>query len=239
MKITNKIRISLLFLGIICTLNLTAFALQGINSHKNFHLKHELTLLQESQLNTYLEKQLVLYYIQLYTKDKELPRLLKRSKPLLKHVISELKKRNLPKELALLPIVESSYQPLAVSNKGATGIWQISYVAGKRYGLIENNSNKHIDYRSDIAASTKAALSYLEFLYKRFNNDWLLALAAYNAGEGRISRAIKKNIFIGKNTNYWSLTLPKETINYVPKLLALSIIFNNPQEYGFDSLDLF
>ena len=181
-------------------------------------------------------QKLISYYIHAYSKDNQLAKLINRSKYFLQHVIMELKKRNLPKELALLPIVESAYRPLAVSNKGAYGIWQISYITGKRYGLIctKEDLRSERDPRSDLKASTNAALTYLEFLYERFDNDWLLALAAYNAGEGRISRAIKSNKFIGKNTDYWTLCLPKQTKHYIPKLLALSIIFNNPKQFGLD-----
>jgi membrane-bound lytic murein transglycosylase D len=181
-------------------------------------------------------QKLISYYIHAYSKDNQLSKLIKRSKYFLQHVITELKKRNLPKELALLPIIESAYQPSAMSNKGAYGIWQISYITGKRYGLIYTRQDLRStkDSRSDLIASTNAALNYLEFLYERFDNDWLLALAAYNAGEGRISRAIKNNKYIGKNANYWTLPLPKQTKHYVPKLLALSIIFNNPKQFGLD-----
>lgn len=236
MKNINKLRFLLLFLGLGMTLNLTASGLYNIKTNSTYYPGSHSTIMICPKLNTYLEKEknLISFYIKQYIKNKELSRLLKRSQHLLKYVLLQLKSRNLPKELALLPIVESSYQPLAVSNKGATGIWQISYVTGKRYGLINKDKNNYIDYRYDITESTKAALTYLEFLYKNFNNDWLLALAAYNAGEGRISHAIKKNIFTEKDINYWSLTLPKETTHYLPKLLALAIIFNEPQKYGLD-----
>ncbi len=182
------------------------------------------------------DQKLVSYYIHAYSKDNQLSKLINRSKYFLQHIIIELKKRNLPKELALLPVIESAYRPTALSNKGAYGIWQISYVTGKRYGLIykKQDSRSNLDSRSDLKASTNAALTYLEFLYDKFDKDWLLALAAYNAGEGRISRAIKHNQFVGKNTDFWDLHLPKQTKHYVPKLLALFIIFNNPQQFGLE-----
>jgi membrane-bound lytic murein transglycosylase D len=173
---------------------------------------------------------LITYYIRAYSKGNQLSKIIKKSKYLVQHILKELKKRNLPTELALLPIIESTYRPFAISNKGAYGIWQISYITGKRYGLIYANH----DFRTDLTASTDAALTYLEFLYKKFNNDWLLALAAYNAGEGRISGAIKKNKLLSKNANYWELGLPEQTKHYVPKLLALSIIFNNPECFGLE-----
>ena len=175
-------------------------------------------------------KKLVSYYIRAYSRGNQLSKIIKRSEHFFKHIMMELEKRNLPKELALIPIVESSYKPLAISNRGAFGIWQISYSTGKRYGLI----HPHQDARTDLKASTNAALSYLEFLYEKFDNDWLLALAAYNAGEGRISKAIKKNKFIGGGTDYWALNLPQQTKHYVPKLLALSIIFEDPEAFGLD-----
>lgn len=175
---------------------------------------------------------LISYYIRFYLKGNQLPKLISRSKYFLQYILIELKKRNLPVELALLPIIESTYRPGAISNKGAYGIWQISYVTGKRYGLIYANQ----DSRTDLTASTNAALKYLEFLYKKFDKDWLLALAAYNAGEGRISKAIKNNKNLGKDANYWTLSLPEQTKHYVPKLLALSIIFNNPDHFGLESI---
>lgn len=168
---------------------------------------------------------LIHYYIAKYYKDSQLPGKIRKSANYLQYILIELKKRNLPVELALLPIIESSCQLCAVSKQGAYGIWQISYNTGKRYGLIFAKK----DIRNDLIASTNAALNYLEFLYKKFNKDWLLALAAYNAGEGRISKAINHNKFIGENTNFWNLNLPKETKHYVPKLIALAIIFSNTE----------
>lgn len=175
---------------------------------------------------------LISYYILFYLKDNQLTKIINRSKHFLHYILTELKKKNLPSELALLPIIESTYRPQAISNKGASGIWQISYVTGKRYGVVDSSK----DDRADLYASTQVALKYLEFLYKRFDQDWLLALAAYNAGEGRISQAIKRNQSVGKSTNYWDLNLPSQTQHYVPKLLALSIIFNNPEQFGLESL---
>ncbi len=231
-KISTNIKIfSVLFMTIYCY-QVIAMQLPKSINNSSYKLHLPSSIIDDVYDEAYVEQKLVAYYIRSYLKGNELYKLIKRSKPFLKHVIAELEKRNLPKELALLPIVESAYRPLAVSNKGATGIWQISYVAGKRYGLIYSNGTQ--DYRYDLAASTNAALSYLEFLYEKFDNDWLLAIAAYNAGEGRISRAIKNNKFLGENTDYWALRLPKETRHYIPKLLALSIIFKDPKKFGLD-----
>lgn len=231
----KKIKILLFFLGAVYFCQSSGMQLFKSVKRRKYNNNAYSSIVDDNYYDAYSEKKLVSYYINLYLKGKELYRLIQRSKPFLEHVIKELDKRNLPRELALLPIVESEYRPLAVSSAGATGIWQISYVTGKRYGLIYSlNNNTHHDHRHDLTASTNAALSYLEFLYEKFNNDWLLALAAYNAGEGRVSRAIKNNKFIGENTNYWSLPLPKETRNYIPKLLALSIIFKDPKKFGLD-----
>ncbi|RDE24198.1 LysM peptidoglycan-binding domain-containing protein [Motiliproteus coralliicola] len=145
------------------------------------------------------------------------------------YVLEQVISRGMPAELALLPIVESAYDPFAYSHGRAAGPWQFIPMTAKRFKL------KHswwYDGRRDIQASTKAALDYLELLNKRFDGDWLLALAAYNAGGGNVSKAIRKNRERNKPTDFWSLKLPKETSAYVPKLLALAKLFDNPQAYG-------
>ena len=139
--------------------------------------------------------------------------------PYLPHIVEQIEQRNMPGELALLPMIESSFNPHAISHMGATGIWQLGATTGKRYGL---NQNGWYDERKDVVAATNAALSYLEYLHKEFNGDWFLALAAYNAGEGRVKRAINHNLAQNKPTDFWSLPLPNETKNFVPKLLALA-----------------
>ncbi len=136
-----------------------------------------------------------------------------------KYITEQIKERNLPKELAWLPLVESNFNPEAVSNKGAAGLWQFMPATGKQYGLKQTSS---LDERKDLKASTKAALTHLEYLHKKFDRDWNLALAAYNAGEGTIEKAIKKNKKAGKATNFWSLRLSKETCEYVPKFIGIS-----------------
>ena len=123
----------------------------------------------------------------------------------------------MPLEIALLPIVESAFDPFAYSHGAASGMWQIIGDTGKRFGL---KNNWWYDGRRDVVASTHAALDYLQFLHKHFKGDWLHALAAYNSGEGRVGRAIKKNRKLGKATDFWSLKLPAETRDYVPKLLS-------------------
>lgn len=157
--------------------------------------------------------------------------------PYLKHIVEQLEKRNMPGELALLPMIESSFNPNARSYMGATGLWQLAASTGKRYGLKQSAWH---DPRKDVAAATNAALSYLQFLHGEFDGDWFLALAAYNAGEGRVKRAIKHNLAQNKSTDFWSLPLPKETKNYVPKLLALASLVKhaNMHEIEFANLRL-
>lgn len=152
-----------------------------------------------------------------------------RSEPFIAFVVDELDRAGFPLELALLPIVESSYDPFAYSHSHAVGLWQFIPSTGKAYGLEQD---RWYDGRRDIIDSTQAAISYLSYLQERFNGDWLLALAAYNSGEGTVSRAIAKNLKAGKGTDFWSLSLPRETRNYVPQLMALAAIVNDPESYG-------
>jgi len=158
-----------------------------------------------------------------------LDRTFKRSARYMYFIVEEILKRDLPMELALLPFVESAYDPFAYSHGRASGLWQFIPGTGKIYGL---NQSWWYDGRRDVPASTKAALDYLSYLNKRFDGDWLHALAAYNSGSGRVSKAIRKNKKLGKKTDFWSLKLPKETKAYVPKLLALSKLVLNPEGYG-------
>nr|WP_252272969.1 LysM peptidoglycan-binding domain-containing protein [Pseudomonas subflava] len=145
------------------------------------------------------------------------------------YVVERLEERDMPMELALLPVIESAYNPYAYSRSHAVGIWQFIPSTGRYFNLRQTN---WYDGRRDITASTNAALNYLGRLHDMFNGDWLLALAAYNAGEGTVSRAIERNQRLGLPTDYWNLPLPKETQDYVPKLLALSQIIMSPEAYG-------
>jgi membrane-bound lytic murein transglycosylase D len=151
--------------------------------------------------------------------------------PYLYFVVNELAKNNIPMEIALLPIVESHYDPFAYSPGRASGLWQFIPSTGKRFGLTQDWWQ---DERRDTIASTGSAIQYLLYLHNRFDNDWLLALAAYNAGQGNVSKAIRKNKQNGKPTDFWSLKLPKETQHYVPKLLAWKDIIENPAKYNID-----
>ncbi len=152
-----------------------------------------------------------------------------RAAPFLYFITEEVNKRNMPGEIALLPIIESSFRPRAYSSMKASGLWQFVPATGRSFGLKQN---WWYDGRRDVYHSTLAALTYLQQLNKYYKGDWLLALAAYNAGAGNINKAIKKNLKKGKAIDYWSLSLPKETYKYIPKLLAISQIVQNQQALG-------
>jgi len=158
-----------------------------------------------------------------------LDRIADRGSRYLYYIIEEVEHREMPGEIALLPIIESAFQPFAYSPSHASGIWQFIPATGERYGLKQN---WWYDGRRDIQASTKAALDYLQYLHHRLNGDWLLAVAAYNAGEGNVEQAVERNRSAGKPVDFWSLDLPKETLGYVPRLLALASIVQNPTKYG-------
>ncbi|MCP4979015.1 MAG: LysM peptidoglycan-binding domain-containing protein [Gammaproteobacteria bacterium] len=161
-----------------------------------------------------------------------LQRVMERARPILPFVLDELEKRNLPSELALLPIVESAYQAFAYSHGRASGMWQIIPSTGRFLGLKQN---WWYDGRRDIIESTHAAISYLDSLAKQFDGDWELALAAYNAGPGKIRNAVRYNKKRKRKTDFWHLTkIRNETRAYVPKLFALKKIFTNPDKYQLD-----
>lgn len=151
-----------------------------------------------------------------------------RSSPYMFYIVESLEERKMPLELALLPMIESAYDPLAYSRSHASGLWQFIPSTGRHFKLKQSH---WYDARRDIMASTQAALDYLQYLNNMFDGDWMLALAAYNAGEGTVGRAIKRNIERGLPTDYWNLNLPEETQGYVPKLLAVSQLINAPDAY--------
>ncbi|WP_312629354.1 murein transglycosylase D [Scandinavium sp.] len=152
-----------------------------------------------------------------------------RAEPYMYWIAGQVKKRNMPMELVLLPIVESAFDPHATSGANAAGIWQIIPSTGRNYGLKQTRA---YDARRDVVASTTAALDMMQRLNKMFDGDWLLTVAAYNSGEGRVMKAVKANRSRGKPTDFWSLSLPQETKIYVPKMLALSDILKNSKRYG-------
>jgi membrane-bound lytic murein transglycosylase D len=165
-------------------------------------------------------------FIKQYTKEESynLIKFSEHASPYLYHIVQLIEERGLPPELALLPIIESEYRPTATSNRGASGIWQLAPLTGRLYGLKQD---QWYDGRKDIDAATKVALNYLQYLYETFDHDWLLALAAYNCGDGRVAAAIRANKKLGKPTDYWSLKLPQETMYFVPKFLSLVYLIKN------------
>ncbi|MBA6341623.1 LysM peptidoglycan-binding domain-containing protein [Colwellia sp. MB02u-10] len=157
-----------------------------------------------------------------------LNRVAKRAEPFLHYIVEALEANDIPIEIALLPIVESAFDPFAYSHGRASGMWQFIPGTGKRFGMKQN---WWFDGRRDIVASTQGAIEYLTYLNKFFDGDWMLALAAYNSGEGRVRRAVRKNKKKNLPTDFWSLDLPRETRAYVPKLLALADIVKRSEEF--------
>ena len=162
------------------------------------------------------------------TRPDYIARMTERSKKYLYHVVEELEARKMPTELALLPFIESAFNPQAVSSAKAAGMWQFIPSTGRDYSLKQNTFR---DDRRDVQASTRAALDYLQKLYGMFG-DWQLALAAYNWGEGSVGRAIAKNQKLGLPTTYSDLKMPNETRYYVPKLQAVKNIVSNPEQFN-------
>ena len=163
------------------------------------------------------------------TRPDFLDRTFRRGARYLHYIVGEIEKRGLPMELALLPVVESAFNPVAYSRSRASGLWQFIPSSGKHYGLEQN---WWIDERRDVIESTNAALTYLEYLNRYFNGDWFLAIAAYNGGEGNVRAAIERNRRAGRPTDFFSLDLKPETRDYVPKLLAVRRLVGNPDLFG-------
>lgn len=162
-------------------------------------------------------------------------RIQQRAEPYLYFILNEVEDKQLPGELALLPAVESAFLPQAYSSSKAAGLWQFIPSTGRFFGLKQN---WWYDGRRDVVASTRAATRYLKELSAEFDNDWLLALASYNAGKGNIRKAIRKNDEQELETDYWSLKLRPETMNYVPRLLAIAKIFADPEQYNITLHDV-
>lgn len=175
-------------------------------------------------------------YIQSYSaKPGYMALLTERSSGYLPTILQEVKRRGLPTEIALLPFVESGFNTRAYSQAHAAGLWQFIPGTARRYGL---KVSKRYDARYNWRLSTNAALNYLVDLNRRFKGDWLLSLAAYNCGERRVERAIARNRARGLPTDFWHLKLPKETRNYVPRLLAYKEIFSYPKVYGVNVVSI-
>ena len=160
-----------------------------------------------------------------------LDRTFKRGSRYLYYIVTELERRNMPLELALLPVVESAFNPVAYSRSRASGLWQFIPSTGKHYGLKQN---WWVDERRDVLMSTNAALDYLQRLHDFFDGDWYLAIAAYNGGEGTVKSAMQRNANAGRPTDFWSLDLRPETRDYVPKLLAIRRIVGDPSAFGLE-----
>ena len=163
-----------------------------------------------------------------------LARMIGRSSHFLFHVVAEVEKRGMPAEIALLPMIESAYNPVAYSKADASGMWQFIASTGKHYGLRQS---WWYDGRRDVIEATEAALEYLDKLHGMFG-DWSLALAAYNCGEGAVRRAIERNRARGLPTHYEALTLPTETREYVPKLIAVKNLISDPAQHGLTIEDI-
>lgn len=156
----------------------------------------------------------------------DLEKITQQAKPYLYHILQEIKKRNLPGELALIPMIESEYDPFVKSSAGAAGLWQLMPHTSVELGIPKS---WWVDGRRSIGPSTDAALNYLAYLHQFFHGNWKLAVAAYDSGPSRVSRAVKHN---GKKSHFWSLSLPHETKAYIPHLLALSEIIQHPARYN-------
>lgn len=179
------------------------------------------------ELSDESDRNAVRRWVQFYSSRPELlAKVAENARPFLWHVVEEIEARDMPMELALLPFVESGYNPTAYSYAHASGMWQFMPYTARRFGLRED---WWYDGRRDALRSTDAALDYLAWLYNRYG-DWLLALAAYNAGEGRVDRALAES----PQADYWGLDLPRETENYVPKLLALKELLVEAPCFAFD-----
>ncbi|MDD1610090.1 MAG: transglycosylase SLT domain-containing protein [Methylococcaceae bacterium] len=200
--------------------------LKTAQSHKNTVWERLLSLYSlpeidndrvERQLNWYLDHPAYIARIQ------------QRAEPYLHLILDEIEANNIPGELALLPVVESAFIPDAYSKADASGLWQFIPDTGKLYGLEQNS---WYDGRRDILDSTQAATAFLKDLGETFNGDWMLALASYNWGKGNVWKAIEKNENMSLPTDYWSLDMPKETADYVPRLIAIAKLFANADAYG-------
>jgi membrane-bound lytic murein transglycosylase D len=195
------------------------------NSHNNLWV----AIREDFQLNHYANNPEVQAQLNWFMHNQDyLDRTARRAAPYMYYIYQAVKARNLPSELVLLPIIESAYNPFVSSPMGAAGLWQIEPGTAHTFGLREDF---WYDGRRDVTASTNAALDYLSYLQNYFGGDWLLAIAAYDTGEGNVESSIHRNARSGLPTDYWSLSLAQETEAYVPRLLALAIIISDPKDY--------
>jgi len=179
-----------------------------------------------------IDRKRVQQEIDWYKRNPEyIDRVAKRAARHMYYIVEQLEARNLPLEIALLPIVESAYDPFAYSHGRASGLWQFIPATARLYKI---RIDWWYDGRRDVPDSTEAAIQYLEKLYTLLNDDWLLALAAYNSGQGNIGNSIRRNKRAGKPVDFWSLKVLRETRSYVPRLLAISELIANPAKYGIE-----
>ncbi len=188
------------------------------------------------RLDRHVDQPAVEDYVAYFSRNEAyMSRVTERSRRYIFHVAELLDEANLPAELALLPIVESAYDPFAYSHARASGMWQFIPATARHFGLDEN---WWYDGRRDVDESTRAAIKYFSYLSERFDGDWELALAAYNAGEGTVRRSIERNKRRGLGTTFWDLKLPRETKRYVPQLLALAEVVSRPDYYHVPLFDV-
>jgi membrane-bound lytic murein transglycosylase D len=182
------------------------------------------------KLEDYAERHAVEQQLRWYAANPEyLQRSFARADHYLYQIVTQLEQRGMPLELALLPLVESAFEPYAYSRARAAGLWQFIPGTGSRFGLKQD---WWYDGRRDVVESTRAALDYLQYLHDEFDGDWLLAIAAYNCGEANVERAVRANRAAGRSIEFWDLKLPAETRAYVPKLLAMKQLVTQPDLYG-------
>jgi membrane-bound lytic murein transglycosylase D len=181
------------------------------------------------ELSSSDDKKEVIEHTEWITKNPTyIKQLVERASPYIHYILNQIKNKEFPAEIALLPMIESDFDPFAHSYAGAAGLWQMMPGTATGFGVEQN---WWYDGRRDLIDSTKAAIEYLSYLYKFFKGDWLLAIAAYNSGEGTIKKAIRENTAKGLNVDFWSLKLPQQTRKYVPRLLALVSVIKNPEKY--------
>ena len=191
---------------------------------------------KQSRLDLTLDNPMIQRERDLYQKNAiYLQRSLAKGKPFYFHILNEIDQRGLPSELMLIPLIESAYDPHAEAPGGSIGLWQFIPITARHFNL---RNSWWYDARGDLIAATDAALRYFQLLERQFNGDWLLAIAAYNAGEGTVLRAIQANKKLGKPTDFWSLSLPWHTKLYVPRLIAASQIIMQPERYNVALQDI-
>lgn len=185
----------------------------------------------EQGINPRIQREIDFYR----ARPKTIPEVLTRAKPYLYMIVNEIKKRDMPMEIVLLPVIESAFHPKALSGANASGMWQFTPDTARIRGI---KNDWWYDGRRDVYVSTNAALDYLQNLHDRLENDWLLALAGYNWGALNVKSAVAKNRAKNLPTDYWSLKLPGETQRYVPKLLAVARMIQTPEQYGLSLPDV-